>query len=141
MAEAKRISDRFSFGGQPTSEDLKELAEAGFQSVVNLRFPDETGAVADEQQRAEALGLSYLNVPVSSGEANAELTAKVLAEVEHLPAPVYFHCGAGGRASAAALIAYATQQRFDRATVLAKATELGINPEQPQLKQFLNSIA
>jgi len=140
MTEAKKVSNQFSFGGQPTPEDLKQLADEGYQSVVNLRFPDETGALTDEQQQAELLGLEYLNLPTSSNEADAELTAKVLAQAEHLPTPIYFHCGAGGRASAVALIAYATQQQLDRATVLAKATELSINPEQPQLKQFLNSI-
>jgi len=41
----------------------------------------------------------------------------------------------GGRASAAALIAFATQQ--SREAILAKAQELGINLEQPHLKQFL----
>jgi len=40
----------------------------------------------------------------------------------------------GGRASAAALIAFATQQKE---AILAKAQELGINLEQPHLKQFL----
>lgn len=137
MTEAKKISDEFSAGGQPDSEDLKHLANQGFKSVVNLRSLDETGALVDEEQQAEAAGLQYVNVPIKSTEANAELTAKVLAEVEQLPTPVYFHCGVGGRASAAALIAFATQQKLSREAVLAKAQELGIDLEQPQLKQFL----
>lgn len=141
MSDAKKISDEFSAGGQPTSEDLKQLADQGFKSVVNLRSLDETGALVDEQQQAEAAGLQYVNVPVKSTEANGELTAKVLAEVEQLPTPVYFHCGVGGRASAAALIAFATQQKLSREAVLAKAKELGVNPEQPQLKQFLEGLA
>ena len=141
MAEAKKISEEFSFGGQPTPEDLKHLADEGFKSVINLRFSDETGVLVDEQQQAEAVGLQYLNLPLSSSSADAELTAKTIAEIEQLPRPVYFHCGSGGRASAAALIAFATQQKLNQAAVLAKATEMGINPEQPQLKQFLDSIS
>lgn len=135
--EAKKISDEFSAGGQPTPEDLKQLADEGFKSVVNLRSLNETGVLVDEQQQAVTFGLQYVNVPLQSTEANAELTAKVLTEVEQLPTPVYFHCGVGGRASATALIAFATQQKLSRETVLAKAQELGINLEQPQLKQFL----
>jgi uncharacterized protein (TIGR01244 family) len=137
MTEAKKISDEFSAGGQPTSEDLKQLADQGFKSVVNLRSLDEAGVLVDEQQQAEAAGLQYVNVPIQSTESNAELTAKVLSEVEQLPTPVYFHCGVGGRASAAALIAFATQQKLSREAVLAKAQELGVNLEQPQLKRFL----
>lgn len=135
--EAKKISDEFSAGGQPTPEDLKQLADEGFKSVVNLRSLNETGVLVDEQQQAVTFGLQYVNVPLQSTEANAELTAKVLTEVDQLPTPVYFHCGVGGRASATALIAFATQQKLSRETVLAKAQELGINLEQPQLKQFL----
>lgn len=141
MGNAKKISAEFSAGGQPTPEDLKQLADEGFKSVVNLRSPDETEALTDEQQQAEAAGLQYVSIPLKSIEANAELTAKVIAEVEQLPTPVYFHCGAGGRASAAALITFATQQKLSREAVLAKAQELGITPEQPQLKQFLEGLA
>lgn len=137
MTEAKKISDEFSAGGQPTLKNLKQLADEGFKSVVNLRSLDEAGVLVDEQQQAEAAGLQYVNVPLESTEANAELTAKVLSEVEQLPTPVYFHCGVGGRANAAALIAFATQQKLSREAILAKAQELGINLEQPHLKQFL----
>ncbi|WP_313931799.1 MULTISPECIES: hypothetical protein [Nostoc] len=57
-----------------------------------------------------------------------------------MPTPVYFHCGAGGRASALALIAFATQHQLNREQLLAKAKELDINPEQAHLKQFLENL-
>jgi len=37
---------------------------------------DEAGALVDEQQQSEAAGLQYVNVPLQSTEANAELTAR-----------------------------------------------------------------
>ncbi|MBD2075755.1 phosphatase [Phormidium sp. FACHB-592] len=134
------MSDEFSAGGQPTPVDLKQLADQGFKSVVNLRSSNEVGALVDEQQQAENVGLQYVNVPLQPTEANADLTAAVLAAVELLPTPVFFHCGAGGRASAAALITFATQQKLSRKAVLEKAATLGINPEQPQLQQFLDGL-
>lgn len=140
MSGLKKVSDDFSAGGQPTPETLKQLAEQGYKSVVNLRSPDEAGALTDEQQQAEAAGLQYINVPLKPTEANADLAAVVLSKVEELPTPVYFHCAAGGRASALALIAFATQHGLDREAVLAKAQELGVNPEQPHLKQFVESL-
>lgn len=140
MSDVKKVSDEFSAGGQPTPETLKQLANEGYKSVVNLRSLDETGVLNDESQQAEAVGLEYINVPLRPTEPNAELTAKVLAALEHLPTPVYFHCGAGGRASALALITLSTQQNLTREQVLAKAQELGISPEQPHLKQFLEDL-
>ncbi len=140
MSDIKKLSDEFSAGGQPTAEDLKHFVEQGYKSVVNLRSPSETGALGNEQQQAEALGLQYVNVPLSSTTANQELTTQVVTEVENLPTPVYFHCGAGGRASALALITLATQANLNREEVLTKAQELGVNPDQPHFQQFLANL-
>lgn len=140
MSDIKKVSDDFSAGGQPTPEDLKNLVERGYRSVVNLRSPSETGTSEEEQQQAEALGLQYVHVPLQSTTADPELTAKVLSEVEELPTPVYFHCGAGARAGALALITLATQENLSREQVLAKAQELDISPDQPHLQQFLATL-
>jgi len=116
MSDIKKMSNEFSAGGQPTPETLKQLADQGYKSVVNLRSPHEAGVLDDEQQQAQAVGLQYLNVPLNSTSANDHLTAKVLSELDQLPTPVYFHCGAGGRANALALIAFATQQKLNRSS-------------------------
>ncbi|MGH7998148.1 MAG: phosphatase, partial [Brasilonema sp.] len=72
-------------------------------------------------------------------KADAELTNKVLKEIEGLPTPILLHCAAGARASALALIALATKEGLSHGIVLQKAEELGINTNQPHLKQFLES--
>ncbi|NJO42647.1 MAG: hypothetical protein HC769_27185 [Cyanobacteria bacterium CRU_2_1] len=45
--------------------------------------------------------------------------------------------GAGMRAGAIALISTAVQEHLTLEQVLVKAEELGLNPEQPHLKQFI----
>lgn len=140
MSDRKKVSDEFSTGGQPTPETLQNLEKEGFKSIVNLRSPDETGVLSDEQQQAEALGLKYVNVPLNPKEANEQLVGKVLLELEALPTPTFLHCGAGARADALALIALATQQKLSREEVLVKAKALGINLEQPHLKHFLENL-
>ena len=137
---AKQIGETFAAGGQPDATEIQQLAADGFKSIVNLRSPGEAGTLEDEQQQAEAAGLEYLNVPLSPSEGNDHLTAKVLNELATLPTPVFFHCGAGGRANALALIALATQQGLNRTQVIAKAEELGVSLEQPHLKSFLTSL-
>lgn len=141
MGEIKKVSDEFSSGGQPSAEALKQLANQGYKSVVNLRSPNETGSLPDEQEQAEANGLQYANIPLNSNEADETLTEKVLSVVEELPTPIYFHCGAGARGGALALIALATQQQLSREAVIEKAKELEISLEQPHLKQFLEGIS
>ncbi|AFY34845.1 beta-lactamase hydrolase domain-containing protein [Calothrix sp. PCC 7507] len=137
MANSKKVSDNLSVAGQVTPEQLQKAAQAGFKSVLNLRSPDEVGFLSDEQQQTEAAGLEYANVPLRPSEANQELTAAAIEEIENLPKPVLIHCAAGARAGGIALIATAIDQGLTYEQITQKATELGINLEQPHLKQFL----
>ncbi|AFZ24817.1 hypothetical protein Cylst_2611 [Cylindrospermum stagnale PCC 7417] len=112
MTDSKKVSDDVSITGQVTPEQLQQAAENGFKSVLNLRSPDETGFLNDEQQRATAAGLEYANVPLKPTEANQELTEVAIKEIENLPKPVLIHCAAGARAGGIALIATAINQNL-----------------------------
>ncbi|MEH1939157.1 MAG: sulfur transferase domain-containing protein [Nostoc sp.] len=137
MSNNKKVSDDLSAAGQPTSEELKQAAQEGFKSVLNLRSPDEAGFLSDEQQQAEAAGLQYANVPLKPSEPNQELTKLAIQEIENLPKPILIHCAAGARAGGIALIANAISEGLTYEEISQKAQELGLNLEQPHLKQFL----
>lgn len=137
MEESKKVSDDLSIAGQPEAEDLKAAAEQGFKSVLNLRSSEESGALPDEQQLAEAAGLEYANVPLSSSAPNEELVTKALFELDNLAKPVLVHCGAGLRAGAIGIIATAIEQKWTLEQITQKAEEIGLNLEQPHLKQFI----
>ncbi|MEH2001321.1 MAG: sulfur transferase domain-containing protein [Nostoc sp.] len=137
MSNTKKVSDDLSASGQLTSEELKQAAQEGFKSVLNLRFPDEAGFLGDEQQQAQAAGLQYANVPLKPSEPNQELTKLAIQEIENLPKPILIHCAAGARAGGIALIANAISDGLTYEKISQKAQELGLNLEQPHLKQFL----
>ena len=137
MSNTKKVSDDLSAAGQLTSEELKQAAQEGFKSVLNLRFPDEAGFLSDEQQQAQAAGLQYANVPLKPSEANQEQTELAIQEIENLPKPILIHCAAGARAGGIALIANAISEDLTYEEISQKAQELGLNLEQPHLKQFL----
>lgn len=137
MSNYKKISDDLSAAGQITPEQLHQAADEGFKSVVNLRSPDEQGFLSDEQQKAEASGLQYANIPLKPTEPNQELTKAALEEIANLPKPILIHCAAGARASGIALIANAIQEGLTHEQITQKAADLGISLEQPHLKQFL----
>ncbi|MCE2452312.1 MAG: TIGR01244 family phosphatase, partial [Nitrospinae bacterium] len=64
-------SDDISFGSQPEPADLEALAARGVKTIINTRFPEEDqGDLPPECARAEAdaLGMRYLNIPVSPVE-------------------------------------------------------------------------
>ncbi|MEH2396127.1 beta-lactamase hydrolase domain-containing protein [Nostoc sp.] len=64
LSHTKKVSEDLSAAGQLTSEELKQAAEEGFKSVLNLPSPNEAGFLNDEQQQAQAAGLQYANVPL-----------------------------------------------------------------------------
>jgi uncharacterized protein (TIGR01244 family) len=137
MANIQKVSDDLSIAGQISPEELQQAANDGFKSVLNLRFPDEAGFLTDEQQQAKAAGLEYANIPVKPSEVNPELTQKAVQEIENLPKPILVHCAGGARAGGIALIADAINQGFTYEQIVQKAQEIGLNLEQPHLKQFL----
>ncbi|MEH1946827.1 MAG: sulfur transferase domain-containing protein [Nostoc sp.] len=137
MSNTKKVSDDLSAAPQLTSEELKQAAQQGFKSVLNLRYPDEAGFLSDEQQQAQAAGLQYANVPLKPSEPNQEQTELAIQEIENLPKPILIHCAAGARAGGIALIANAISEGLTYEEISQKAQELGLNLEQPHLKQFL----
>jgi uncharacterized protein (TIGR01244 family) len=137
MTYVKKVNNDLSIAGQISSEELKQLAIGGFKSVLNLRSPDENGFFHDEKQEAQIVGLEYTNIPLNSQAPNQELTAEAILEIDHLPKPILIHCAGGARAGGIALITEAIQADLTYEEITQKAKELGINLEQPHLKQFL----
>lgn len=137
MSDVKKVNDDLSIAGQISSKELQQLAVEGLKSVLNLRSPDENGFFHDEKQEAQILGLEYTNIPLNSQVPNPKLTAQAIQAVENLPKPILIHCAGGARAGGIALIAEAIQGGLTYEEIAQKANELGINLEQPHLKQFL----
>ena len=64
-------SHDIAFGSQPEPADLKDLAARGVKTIINTRFPEEDqGDLPPDRARAEAeaLGMHYVNIPVSPVE-------------------------------------------------------------------------
>jgi uncharacterized protein (TIGR01244 family) len=73
METIRKINNELTIAGQLTSEQLHQIAQEGFKSVLNLRSPDEEGFLHNEQQQAENLGLYYINIPVKVEAINPEI--------------------------------------------------------------------
>ena len=98
IRNAKLLGDDLLLGGQPTREQLQEIAEAGYVTVIDLRMPDEDRGF-DEPAVAKELGLGYHSLPVAGADGmtreNASRLAELLADTERRP--VVIHCGSGNR--------------------------------------------
>ena len=135
--EGMKVNEQITVAGQIAPEQLKQAAQEGFKSVLNLRAADEEGYLPDERQRAEAAGLQYANIPVKKEEISDELTMGVLKEIDELPKPVLIHCASGMRAGAMAFMHMATREGMSAEAAMKRAQESGFDcNSEPQLKQF-----
>ncbi|HEY9781669.1 MAG TPA: sulfur transferase domain-containing protein [Leptolyngbyaceae cyanobacterium] len=126
MQPIRKINNQLTIAPQLTLEQLKQIAQEDFKSVLNLRSPDETGFLSSEQQEAESLGLFYINIPVNLEAINNDVITEVLKQINQLPKPILVHCDSAIRAAALVLIYIDTQQGATLEQACNKAKQLGL---------------
>ncbi len=138
MENTIKINDQFGVQGQLTPEQLQNLKNTGFKSLLNLRSPEEEGFLHDEQQLAEAAGLQYLNTPVHPGKIDRELTDQLMQYLDRLEQPTLIHCKSGMRAGLIGLIYVARDREMTAEQALEMGKELGFNFEaHPRFQQAI----
>ena len=58
------LNEKLSSSGMPTAEQMKEVADAGVQVVINLALKTSPGALPNEDSVVESLGMKYIHIPV-----------------------------------------------------------------------------
>ncbi len=89
-------SPDISFGSQPEPADLESLADRGVRTIINTRFPEEDQGElppARAKAEAEALGMRYVNIPVSPVEFSPDSLAEVSRALDESKAhgPTFVH--------------------------------------------------
>jgi tyrosine-protein phosphatase SIW14 len=136
-----QVNDRVYRGAQPTSEGFKYLAKIGVKTILDLREDDERSAA--EKQVVTALGMQYVNVPMTGLTPPTEAqTAKILALLENLTTgAVFVHCKRGADRTGAVIAAYRIDHdRWDNARALKEALSDGMSffqfPRQSYIRGF-----
>ena len=85
----------------PTAEQMKSVAEAGVQLVINLAPHDVPKAIPNETELVESLGMQYINIPVNWGTPTRDgLNIFMDAMDANQDKKIHVHCEANFRASA-----------------------------------------
>lgn len=89
-----QMDNRFFRGGQPKENQYQELAALGITTVIDLQ-DDPTSY---EKQNVEALGMKYINIPMSDKEYPESAKIEQFLKLVNDPSTgkFYVHC-AGGR--------------------------------------------
>ena len=85
----------------PNAEQVKQLAEAGVQVVINLAPHDVPNGLANESELVSNLGMGYFNFPVIWRAPESELLVRFMDTMDaHAGKKIHVHCEANYRASA-----------------------------------------
>jgi tyrosine-protein phosphatase SIW14 len=89
-----KMDDRFYRGGQPDESDYKDLKALGVKTIIDLQ----DNPTNYEQRDVEALGMRYVNIPMSDSSYPKEESINAFLKLVNDPSTgVFFaHC-AGGR--------------------------------------------
>ena len=94
-------NDKLSSSGMPTTEQMKSVAEAGVQLVINLAPHDVPKATPNETELVESLSMRYINIPVNwSTPTRDGLNIFMDAMDANKDKKIHVHCEANFRASA-----------------------------------------
>ena len=112
--------------GQPTEDQIKQLAESGVKVMINLRPESELSF--DEQALVVSLGMEYVSIPVAGAEGvspeNANRLASALEAVEGKPTVV--HCGSANRVGALVALDEALNHGASVDDAIAKGKDWGL---------------
>ena len=142
MKQPIKIDGKVIAGAQPDEDDLAALARRGITTIINLRRAGESNqpiAPDAEGEKARALGLHYVHLPVSVADLRPEQIQAFTQAVERSNGPVYVHCGAGQRACAFALMRKADSQGSAADDVLDEAKEKGIDLPDQAVVDFIRA--
>lgn len=133
----KRPSENLITGGQPSSEDLVKLKEAGVTKIINLRAPDEK-LPFDEKKEADALGFEYVSFPIvgatDTTSANAKKLHALLGDNK-----VFVHCVSGNRVGALLAIRAHEIQGLSVEESLAFGRAAGLGSLEEKVKSELHN--
>lgn len=121
----RKINDELAIAGPVTLQQLQQLAEEGFKSIVDLRSLA-PHCLNDEQQQAEQLGLCYVNLPIASEVISAEIAVIVLQQIDRLAKPTLVYCNNATIAAAMVLMYIATHQGESLSQAFKRAERLGL---------------
>jgi protein tyrosine phosphatase (PTP) superfamily phosphohydrolase (DUF442 family) len=94
------LSEELATGGQPSEEHIRELAQAGFDCIINLGLLDPRYCLADEAGLVRSLGMEYHHIPVDFQAPTLEdLTAFFTVMRAAAGKRVFVHCAANYRVS------------------------------------------
>lgn len=123
--------------GQPSAQQLRQAADDGVSTVIDLRLPDEARGY-DEAALVEQLGMRYVRLPIGGAgdinEANARALDRLLRQGN---GKTLLHCASGNRVGALLALAHAYVDGASTGQALQLGRDAGLTSLEPQVRAAL----
>lgn len=142
MQDRMKINDEVTVGPQPSTEEIGQLRDEGFQTVANFRVggeDDQPLPPQEEGDQVQAAGMEYYHNPVSPDSLSPAVVDEFRQAYANLPKPMFAHCKGGKRAGAMVMMHLACEQGLSGEQTLRQAEELGFECDQPELVDFVTA--
>jgi len=100
--DIKKLSPSFSVSPQIEEDDVTQIADLGFQGVINNRPEGEAAGQPDGpviEAQARRLGLGYRHIPVVSGQITDADVEAFKAALDEMNGPILAFCRSGARSA------------------------------------------
>ena len=134
------LDENLSSSGMPAADQLKDVAAAGIQLVINLAPHDSPNAIPDEARLVKSLGMEYINIPVTWRAPEAEALTRFMDEMDaHAGKKILVHCEANYRASAFVMLYRILRLGWNKADAVPVMEKMW-NPEDfPVWQKFIDN--
>jgi protein tyrosine phosphatase (PTP) superfamily phosphohydrolase (DUF442 family) len=126
VANACQILPTVITGGQPNSQQLRALKDAGGGIVLDVRDPMESRPL-DEPAVVRQLGMEYINIPVRAGSLDDATIDRILQVLRNAgDRTVFFHCGSGNRVGGALIPYFMLELGMQEEDAIDQAMRVGL---------------
>ena len=95
------FNDRLATSGQPSKGQIHDIADEGYEVLINLVPPDADDAIPEEATLAASLDMMYINIPVPFDEPTPAHLKAFIGFMNTLEdRKVWVHCQVNARVSA-----------------------------------------
>jgi len=93
-------NEKLSSSGMPKPEQLKAVADAGVEILINLATSRSEGAIPNEGELVRGLGIEYIHIPVDWNKPTKDDLDDFLSAMgKHKSRSILVHCQANYRAT------------------------------------------
>jgi len=120
-------------GGQPCSEQIQAIKNAGYERIVNLSPASTPNYLATETELAEKMEMSYVHFPVDCSnlqDHHYSLFKNIMADSQSVK--TFVHCGGNIKSSNLIHMFQVLEQKRDEKESLGELLEI----QQPEEKWF-----